>query len=119
VWIGRLVADQSAQDRAHTEGWVDTTGAVTFPEGNDLETVGLAFGMMPLSPEQSAQKLPYQIDNTTQLGNDASQFAGDVGIFLTDQCINGLSEGWQAEYAQVRTDIGALAEDCRVPHAGM
>ena len=119
VWIGHLVADQSAQDMAHTEGWVDATGAVTFPDGNDLETVGLAFGMMPLSSEQSAQTLPYQGNIARQLGRDADQFAGDVGTFLGDQSINGLSGDWQGEYARVRADIGALAEDCGVPHAGM
>jgi hypothetical protein len=48
-----------------------------------------------------------------------TQFAGDVSIFLGDQSINGLSGDWQGEYAQVRADIGALAEDCGVPHAGM
>jgi hypothetical protein len=119
VWIGRLVAQQTAQDQAHTEGWVDATGAVTYPDGDDLETVALAFGMLPLSSNQPAQALPYQVDNATQLGGDASNFADDVGIFLGDASIGGLSYGWQSEYAQVRTDIGTVASDCSVPHVGM
>ena len=94
----------------------ETAAASGHPRG--IQTASY-LGACRLTPCQKRPSKPYQVDIATQLGMDANNFADDVGVFLGDQSISGLSPGWQSEYAQVRTDLGAAASDCGVPHAGM
>ena len=57
-------------------------GVITSSDGNDLETVGLAFGMMPLSYAQTATALPYQMLAVTLFAHDLAALRVHVSAWL-------------------------------------
>lgn len=85
-----VLSDERTADRADTEAWV--------AEGysNDLQVLVNITG---------------DADGTNPLNVDARVLSTDAYAYL-DANGDGLQPGWQAQYAQLRTDLNLLAANC-------
>jgi hypothetical protein len=91
-----VVGDLKASDANEQEAWV------TGGHSDDLQAL--------IDATQDAPS------GANQLNTDAATFNTDASDYLSSNSPE-LAPGWEADYAQVTTDINALARDCGQPTA--